>query len=218
MAQSVARYAAKGQWAASCEVLETGAALVERVLRLVDSLKHVQTLSIAAWPELRHSTLEVDFALLSHVRGLKLKGFKSYAFPSPASADNLVALCLEYCSSQSLQFMELPRAPRLERLCVITEGTLSCSLEDLSASAAHLRLVCSELIAPLETHDEALVARFERPYREGDFLPPHIWGNAEAEEASAHAALTSARAWVARLARGAARAEPEAPRGQEVMD
>lgn len=50
--------------------------------------------------------------------------------------------------------------------------------------------------------DDSLVTRFERPYREGNYIPPHIWGDAAAEEESGRAAERAAALLILRLTEG----------------
>lgn len=48
-------------------------------------------------------------------------------------------------------------------------------IDDVWGRVRCLDLRCRELLLGMPVADARLIAAFERPYREGSFVPPHIW-------------------------------------------
>lgn len=48
-------------------------------------------------------------------------------------------------------------------------------IDDIWGRVRCLDLRCQELLLGTPVDDARLIATFERPYREGSFVPPHIW-------------------------------------------
>lgn len=81
-----------------------------------------------------------------------------------------------------------PQTTRLDLLRLEKPGALGLLLDDVLGRVAELDIEAQELLLGVSVHDQRLVATFERPYREGNFVPPHIWGDEEADDKSKQAA------------------------------
>ncbi|EFN53783.1 hypothetical protein CHLNCDRAFT_58449 [Chlorella variabilis] len=87
----------------------------------------------------------------------------------------------------------------LDLLQLEKPGALGLCIDDCWSRVAQLDVRCRELLIGVPVQDRQLIATFERPYREGNFVPPHIWGDEEADDNSKQAAEMTANHFLATL-------------------
>lgn len=121
---------------------------------------------------------------------LRSPSFTRFDLGLPASVR---VLELSYCASPLLAVAELPPGARLDVLCIAArECALGLDMGGLWDSVARLDVEAEQLLLGVPVADEHLVWTFERPFREGHFVPPHIWADEEADNASRRAAEATA--------------------------
>lgn len=117
--------------------------------------------------------------------------------PVPESVDGLTRLSLQWAPGEDLRVVSLPRRLVPSRsLSLARAGPLGAVASPdglLFTGPEWIDVRSEELLVGVPSDDEALVWEFERPYREGDFTPPHIWGDDEAFRGSQRAAEDAAR-------------------------
>ncbi|KAL4419839.1 hypothetical protein ABPG75_006937 [Micractinium tetrahymenae] len=137
--------------------------------------------------------------VLGQLTALSLGAFADFKLDQlPASLRRL-----ELAYDNQNRELSVPALPdhitRLEVLRVAKPGALGLCLEELSGRVASIDVHAHELLLGVTVADPKLIRTFERPYREGNFVPPHIWGDEEADDNSKHAAELAANHWLASL-------------------
>lgn len=143
-----------------------------------------------------------DSAALQGLGQLAVLSLGSFAdFQLDRLPASLRRLALAY-DGQSRQ-LSVPALPdhisRLELLRVEKPGALGICLDELAGRVLSVEAHAHELLLGVTVADPKLIRTFERPYREGNFVPPHIWGDEEADDNSKRAAELAANHWLASL-------------------
>ncbi|KAL4435409.1 hypothetical protein ABPG77_006171 [Micractinium sp. CCAP 211/92] len=143
-----------------------------------------------------------DSAALQGLEQLAVLSLGSFAdFKLDRLPASLRRLALSFDGqNQELSVPALPdHISRLELLRVEKPGALGVCLDELAGRVLTVELHAHELLLGVTVADPKLIRTFERPYREGNFVPPHIWGDEEADDNSKHAAELAANHWLASL-------------------
>ncbi|PRW33578.1 TMV resistance N [Chlorella sorokiniana] len=177
--------------------------------------------SLAALPHLRHLHLQApvsqpdlpaafDSAVLQPLQQLAVLSLGSFSgFDLSQLPPSLRRLRLAYDGqTRVLPVPQLPEHVSLEVLRLEKPGALGICMDNVWAQVAELEVHAQELLIGVPVEDPRLIATFERPYREGNFVPPHIWGDEEADDNSKQAADMAANHLLATL--------PSCPRLQRV--
>ncbi|GAB4816889.1 hypothetical protein N2152v2_003935 [Parachlorella kessleri] len=114
------------------------------------------------------------------------------AFELSGLPSSLERLSLWYDRHSQFSMPVLPAHVRLQQLKVSKlEGVLGLALGTVWDTCHELVLVAPQVMLGVPCA-EALVRQFERPYREGIYVPPHILADMDALEHSHHAAASCA--------------------------
>lgn len=143
---------------------------------------------------------------LSNLVSLKAVGFSDFDLSGlPAAVADLTlgygeVYVQDVLSSHSISMPRLPPGVSLDRLRIEKPGVVGIALDELTGCCRRVEVdalfclagvpVCGVGVPGEASPD--IVTFFERPYREGAYVPPHILGDWEAVEASNRAADSTA--------------------------
>jgi len=173
---------------------------------ILTRLDHLRSLEVhVPFPPAPGLPAEFNGALLRSLvclTRLSLSGF--YEYDLEHLPQNISKLELEYgevwrhdvLSSHDISIPLLPRDAHLDQLIVRKVGVIGLVMEELCDRVKHLKVEAMFALAGVPVVDRELVAFFERPYREGDYVPPHLLGDWDAIEASNRAADATAEHFI----------------------
>jgi hypothetical protein len=170
-----------------------------RSLRGLENLEIGMLQTAASFYHTNHFFMCRALQPLSCLRRLSLSGYFDYELEGlPPSLD---CLRVEYAgkwtasvlSSHGISVLTLPPNVCLETLHVSKNGVLGIVANDLTERCLEVTIDAKYVLLGVSIiSDPTLVTAFERPYREGDYVPPHILGDMDAVELSNMAADRSA--------------------------
>ncbi|PSC75017.1 ADP-ribosylation factor 9 [Micractinium conductrix] len=135
---------------------------------------------------------------LSQLQRLSLGSFADFKLQQLPGSLRRLRLCYD-AQNRTLSVPELPPHISLDLLRVEKAGALGIPLDDLATRVAAVEAHAAEVLLGVAVEDRQLIRTFERPYREGSFVPPHIWGDEEADDKSKDAAAMTANHFLVRL-------------------
>jgi hypothetical protein len=130
---------------------------------------------------------------LQHLRILRLVEFDDFELLNlPLSIKDLLLVypqIVDAWHGDALKMApELPENLHLERMQIMSFGVLGISLDEICGRCTTAEITANCCMVGVPVPDPEVIRIFERPYREGRYVPPHILGDGEALEASRKAA------------------------------
>jgi len=132
---------------------------------------------------------------LKHLKHLQLEGFLEYELKNlPLSVRNITLSYGEPDEDEvndEMQFSLIPELPKnisLDRLAVFSYSAIGlANLDTLWNCCKAIELDAEYCLLGVPVLDQEVITAFERPYREGRYVPPHILADPDAQEASSKA-------------------------------